>query len=95
MEVQNIFLPARGNKSSIKRNDFSARRTHIELCFLDEDISTVELYIMANTYMAFGNVVVSPIHHYMCYTRFFIENSKLIIYVYQITLVVLFIFNYH
>ena len=46
MEVQNIYSPARGNKSSIKRYDFSTRRANIELCFLNEDISTVDLNIM-------------------------------------------------
>ena len=45
-EVQNIYSPARGNKSSIKRYDFSTRRANIELCFLNEDISTVDLNIM-------------------------------------------------
>ena len=46
IEVQNIYSPARGNKSSIKRYDFSTRRANIELCFLNEDISTVDLNIM-------------------------------------------------
>ena len=46
IEVQNIYSPARGNKSSINRYEFSTRRTNIELCFLNEDIFTVDLNIM-------------------------------------------------
>ena len=43
-----LYLPARGNKRSIKRNDFSTRQqANVELYFLNEDISTVDLYIMA------------------------------------------------
>ena len=44
--MQNIYSPARGNKSNIKRYEFSTRRANIELCFLNEDISTVDLNIM-------------------------------------------------
>ena len=84
MEVQNIYSPARGNKSSIKRYDFSTRRANIELCFLNEDISTVDLNIMVkcvvnqtlqcHTYQDILNDLVSKygkqIYSEMCQIKF-------------------------